>query len=266
VSVAVVVLTHNRLEKLRLCVERVIAVASPAVTEVIIWNNGSTDGTRAYLDTVELPNVRVVQCAENVGMVAYGRAFETTTAPYLLQLDDDVVAAPPGWDQVLLDACARLPEFGYLAADVEENEGDRLSTERHQVHRYAEIAENGVSLLEGPTGGWCTITSRSVYDRVGGLPTQSRQTYFSTDTVYVAALERHGYRRAIVRDVRVRHDGDRAGAAPAPEKAAFHAREERILRRRQSVKRVLLVVPFVRALNRRHRWFEEPGARPAEER
>lgn len=257
-SVAVVVLTFNRLPKLRLCVENVLARASDEVTEIVIWNNGSTDGTTDYLAALDRPGLTVVQSETNVGMVAYGRAFALTTAPYLVQLDDDVIDAPDGWDTVLLDACRRLPEFGYLAADVEDDPTDRLSSERHRVHRYVERRIDGIDLLEGPTGGWCTITSRVTYEAVGGLPVRSRQTYFSTDTVYVRKLERGGYRRAIVTGVRVRHSGDRQGAAWSPEKAKFHAREARIDEIKSAVRRAALALPGGRALNRRLGLFDDP--------
>ena len=56
-SIAVVVLTHDRVHLLRQCVENVLGQVSPTTREIVIWNNGSTDGTRAYLDAVDDPRI-----------------------------------------------------------------------------------------------------------------------------------------------------------------------------------------------------------------
>ena len=41
----------------------------------MIWNNGSTDGTREYLDSLTEPRLRIVHNAENIGQNAYAEAF-----------------------------------------------------------------------------------------------------------------------------------------------------------------------------------------------
>ena len=41
--------------------------------------------------------------------------------PWPIQVDDDVTDAPPHWDRTLLKAFKRLPEIGFLAADLEDD-------------------------------------------------------------------------------------------------------------------------------------------------
>jgi GT2 family glycosyltransferase len=258
VSIAIVVLTYNRERLLRRCVADVLGRCSPATSEIVIWNNGSTDGTAGFLASLEEDRrLRIINSPENVGVVAYSRAFGLTSAPYLVQLDDDVVSAPFEWDATLLKAFRDLPAFGYLAADIEDS-GDRLSHERYRIHNYERTVLDGHRILDGPTGGWCTITSRAVYDEVGGLPTHSRFKYFREDEVYVDKVSRAGYRYGILEDLAVRHAGDQLGTPPNPEKALLFARDEARRRRKNAVKRLLLAVPGVRAANTRHQWFREP--------
>jgi GT2 family glycosyltransferase len=257
-SVAIVLLTFNRLPLIRQCVENVLGRVSDQTSEIVIWDNGSDDGTGDFLATLDDPRVRIVSSPRNVGMNAYRQAIELTTAPYLIQLDDDVVDAPLHWDAVLLAAIKRLPDVGFLGADVIADPNDRVSFDRYHTLSYVERSENGVRLLEGPTGGWCTITPRAVYDEVGGLPLKRRRTYFSTDTAYVNALEEHGYRRALLADLKVKHSGDPPGRPVKPEKARYFARERRVQRLKDLVKRALLGVPGVRRLNERRGWFEAP--------
>ena len=69
-GIAIVVLTHNRVDLLRKCIENVLLRTSDATREIVIWNNGSTDGTREYLDTIDDPRFRVVHSDRNVGFNA----------------------------------------------------------------------------------------------------------------------------------------------------------------------------------------------------
>ena len=260
VSIAIVVLTHDRLPLLRQCVENVIGRTSTETEEILVWDNGSTDGTADYLRELGDARIRVVRTETNVGMVAYGKAIALTRAPFIVQLDDDVVDAPPAWDAQLLEAFRALPKVAWLAADLEDEPDDRASYDRHHVHAYDEREVNGVRLLDGPTGGGCTMTSRAIYESVGGLPTKSKRLYFSTDTIYVKKIRSAGYETAMLPSLRVRHRGDRADAPPPPAKAEFHDRYAASQARKNRVKHVLLLVPGLRAANRRRRWFTEPPA------
>ena len=170
-TIAVVVLTHSRVHLLRKCVENVLAGTSAATREIVIWNNGSTDGTRDYLGTVDDPRINVVQSDLNIGQNAYACAFEMTSSDYLVELDDDVVEAPANWDATLLEAFRRLPSIGFLAADLEDDPYDVATHYRYRIrpHEYVSTELNGVRLLRGPTGGACAITSRELYRRVGRL-------------------------------------------------------------------------------------------------
>jgi GT2 family glycosyltransferase len=46
-SIAIVVLTHSRVHLLQQCVENVLARTSTLTREIVIVDNGSTDGTKA---------------------------------------------------------------------------------------------------------------------------------------------------------------------------------------------------------------------------
>ena len=259
-SVAVVVLTYNRVHLLRRCCEGVLARTSPSTTEIIIWDNASTDGTAHYLDSLVDRRVRVVHHPENIGQNAYAEAFKLASATHLVELDDDVVDAPAGWDETLFSAFQRLPQIGFLAADLEDNPHDEASHVRHHVrpHLYRPAEENGIRLLYGPTGGGCAMTSREIYDLVGGFPQDKRRTFYLEDAAYIARIESQGYRAAVMRDLRVTHAGGPYYAPFAPEKKAYWEEVERRVKRRHAVKRFLLALPFARQLNARFRWFQEP--------
>jgi GT2 family glycosyltransferase len=261
VGIAIVVLTHNRVHLLKQCVENVLAVTSARTREIVIWNNGSTDGTRAYLDSIDDPRVKVVHEAANIGQNGYARAFAMTSSEYLVELDDDVVEAPPEWDAILLGALRRLPEIGFLAADLEDDPHDVATHVRHRVrpHEYVASEVNGVLLLTGPAGGACAITSRELYDRVGGFRQHSKHVFWQEEPAYIEDIGRLGYKPAVLAELRVRHTGGEYYGATSPEKTQFWDAYWKMRARRAAVKKVLFRLPLFRRLNARFGWFVAPS-------
>jgi GT2 family glycosyltransferase len=256
--IAIAVVTLNRLHLLRKVVENVLD-RTESTTEIVIWNNASSDGTAEYLATLADPRIVVVNSPDNVGLNGYARAFKLTTAPYLVELDDDVVDAPSGWDSTLLEAYRRLPEIGFLAADLVNEPDDPVSQFRHYVRpeEYRPYEMNGVRLLEGPTGGWCALTDRELSDRIGGFP-EHPEIYFNEEAEYMAKIAELGYRAALLADLQVHHTGGPRFTYQSPEKVEFWSRWYRQTVRKQRLKRMLLRVPFVGRVNSRYGLFQPP--------
>jgi len=262
-SIAIVVLTYNRQHLLRRCVENVLFRTSPKTREIVIWNNGSSDGTRDYLNTLAEPRLRVVHYDRNIGQNAYALAFRDTDSDYLLEVDDDIVDAPQDWDTTLLDAYERLPTIGYLAANLRDDEHDVNANilYRRDAHLYSVIERDGVTLKVGPVGGGCTMTSRELYDRVGGFKQSKKHVFWLEDAAYITDIARLGYEAAYLEPLKVLHAGGPYYSELSPEKRAYWKHYYARRARRDAVKRFLVRVPFVARLNARRGWFVPPAAR-----
>jgi rhamnopyranosyl-N-acetylglucosaminyl-diphospho-decaprenol beta-1,3/1,4-galactofuranosyltransferase len=260
--IAVVVLTHNRLDLLRRCVEDVLLRTSEKTQEIVIWNNGSDDGTKEYLDTLTDPRIRIVNSPENIGMNAYAKAFALATQDYLVELDDDVIEAPVNWDETLLDAFLRLPEIGYLATSLvdDPNDSQAVYTKylREKQNAYTPRKLNSVTIFEGPTPGICAMTSRELYERVGGFKQNAKFVYWHEDAEYVKDLKRLGYGSAVLESLSVWHAGGPYYSKPNPAKNPYHNHQARLKARKDFVKRLILRMPFGAALNARYDWFDPP--------
>ncbi len=259
-GIAILVLTHNRVHLLEKCVENVLRRTSEHTTEIVIWDNGSTDGTPEYLASIDDPRFKVVRSETNVGHNGYARGFRHTTAPYLVELDDDMVDAPHGWDATLLDAFKRLPDVGFLAADLVNDPHDEASHYRYVInaHEYELVEEHGVRLLTGRAGGGCALTSREISDRVGGWEERPNEIFWVEDGAYIKAIRDIGYRAAVLADLKLHHTGGPYYTAPIPEKTEFWRRYHARQARRDAVKALLVKVPGVRPLNARFGWFQAP--------
>lgn len=91
-----VIPSYQRAGRLRRSLEALAGQTLPAAAfEVIVVVDGSTDGTREALAGLEVPYALRVLWQENRGQnVARNRGAEAARGPYLVFLDDDIVAAP----------------------------------------------------------------------------------------------------------------------------------------------------------------------------
>lgn len=261
--IAMVVLTYNRLHLLKQCVEKVLLRTSDQTTTIVIWNNASTDGTTEYLESLDHPRITVVNHDENIGQSAYARAFRDTSEPYLLELDDDMIDAPQDWDRMMLEAYQALPKVGFLQARLADDGFSPGSDLFYRINKHLyelkEVPGTPYKIWQGgPVGGGCTITDRELHDRVGGFIENTKLVFFYEDQEYVQAIRKLGYETAVLDDVEVFHAGGAHYSEEVPEKHAFWAHRDRLKRRKDMVKRVLLAVPGVAPLNARRGWFQPP--------
>ncbi|MBI4575676.1 MAG: glycosyltransferase [Planctomycetes bacterium] len=202
--VSIAVVTYNRLGFLRLALESLLQRTDYPGHEVLVWDNASTDGTADYLRGLADPRVRVFRHPENIGVNAYARVFREATGNYLVGMDDDVIWHPPGWLEAMLLAYRRLPRLGYLAANVFQDAYTWGAKEGPA--RYHGVSLGGGQWIElGPTGAWCSLMSRAVYDEVGGYRERPALRYWWFDRDLVMRMRARGYYKAILGHVTVYH-------------------------------------------------------------
>ena len=110
-QVAVIILNWNGAELLRRYLPTVIAGTDDTIADVIVADNGSTDGSLQVLQQ-EFPAVRVLKFDRNYGFAeGYNQAIGQTMYPYTVLLNSDV-RTPQGWLNPLLDYMEALPEVG----------------------------------------------------------------------------------------------------------------------------------------------------------
>jgi len=87
-SVSAVIVTFNRVAELRTALDR-LRRQSHAVREILVVDDGSTDGTEAMVRAA-FPEVRFVRLPHNSGLIwARNFGFVNTSGDYVLSVDDD---------------------------------------------------------------------------------------------------------------------------------------------------------------------------------
>jgi glycosyltransferase involved in cell wall biosynthesis len=125
-QLSVLIATHNRFELLERCIAALKAqTQDPADFELIVADDGSSDGTAAKLEALQTPFELLVLQLEKAGKpVVLNAAIEAARGEVCLFLDDDIIASP-GLVAEHLAAHRREPKTLGIGALVQrESEGE----------------------------------------------------------------------------------------------------------------------------------------------
>lgn len=162
-EISIVLLTWNRAPFLEICLNEMFAAFSPNVErEVILMDNCSTDATPEILNRyATLSNVRVVRNGKNLRLNAYKKLFSLARGRLVVEVDDDILRFPQGFDKTFLDYFASYPDYGYLALNVVQDE--KTNGAKPDLSCYKDDERDGKVVEEGPVGGWCSAFRRIHY-------------------------------------------------------------------------------------------------------
>jgi glycosyltransferase involved in cell wall biosynthesis len=202
---SLVVTTRNRREFLSAAATTVIA-KTRLPFELIIMDNASDDGTSELCQLLAKQHPGVihhVRLKRNYGTNAYALGFLQARYKYLVDMDDDILALSEGWDRAAIEAFHRFPRLGFLAMNVVQDK--YTNGGKPDISQYTESTVSDTTLEIGPTGGWFSVTTRSIYDEVGGFVFQPYKPFPAEDGKYVRQLSKYGYFAAILKEKFVYH-------------------------------------------------------------
>lgn len=160
---------------------------------------------RAAGEHVQIGNavVRHVRLRRNIGTNAYALGFLEARYQYLVDMDDDILAVSKGWDRATIDAFDAFPRLGFLAMNVVQDQ--YTDGAKKSSAEYTEVVQDRTTLAIGPTGGWFSVTTRAIYNEVGGFVFKPHKPFPAEDGKYVRELSEHGYFAGILKNKYVYH-------------------------------------------------------------
>lgn len=228
-SASIVVVTHDNLIFTRLCLESVLANTAADDFELIVVDNGSKDGTQAYLSRLSERHARVraILNGSNLGFApACNQGLALARGDDLVLLNNDTMV-PPGW-LGRLQCHLRNPEVA-LAGPVT----NRIGTESEIDVDYAtwgEFLAFAEGLAERQAGKWleirtlamfCLAMRRQTYLQLGPLD-ERYEVGLLEDDDYADRARGAGYQLRCIEDAIVHHFGEASFGKLVP--SGDHAR------------------------------------------
>lgn len=183
----VVIPVFNQLPYTTGCLDSLRRAGVPD-SAIVVVNNGSTDGTREFLD--RRPEIKAVHNPANRGCAfAWNQGVNASTATWTVLLNNDVLV-PPGALEGLID-CAGEGDFQIVSPALGEGELN-YDFARHAadfMRRLARVTRRGVA------HGVCFAVHRRVFTAIGLFDDDPRLGGYEDDEFFRRA-RRAGFRLA----------------------------------------------------------------------
>jgi GT2 family glycosyltransferase/tetratricopeptide (TPR) repeat protein len=219
---SILILCCNQLEYTRLCLESVLRFTA-APYELVLVDNGSRDGTAAYLEEIARRGVTdrvvLIRNEANRGFAAgCNQAIAEARGGYLALLNNDTIVTD-GWLDGLI-ACVEREGSSVGLAGATSNYAnppqlvapdyeDLRGLETFALGRRREFA--GRALRVERLAGFCLLVRRAVLESVGNLDERFGLGFFDDDDLCVRAREA-GFGLRVALDIYVHHFGSRTFA------------------------------------------------------
>ena len=211
---SIIVVAYNNLAFNRLCLESVLANTATPPFELIVVDNGSTDGTVEYLRELAAFDSRVkpIFNATNRGFApANNQGLAAARCELLVLLNNDTIV-PPDWLSDLTEPLAN-PAIGLVGPVTNRAGNEAEIPTRYQT--YGELVEFAGSHRNEHRREhseverlilFCAAMRRDVYEKVGLLDEQFEVGMFEDDD-FSFRVRQAGYQLLLVEDAFVHHFG-----------------------------------------------------------
>ncbi len=204
--VSVVVVSRNRVERLRACLESLEKSAGREKLQLIVVDNGSTDGS-AQLDA-EFPHVQFSRLPKNFGLTkAMNIGWRASAAEYIFFLHEDTEVEPDAIERLadVLDATPEASAVCPLLVDAEGRPAPQIGNLPPDGQwRPAQAAGEEPQAVLYPRGAALMVrafvikSTRQIDEHYG---------QFGADADLAALIRRAGRKILLVPQARVRHHG-----------------------------------------------------------
>jgi len=242
VDVSICIVSNNTLHYLRGCLQSIAEHPPALAAEIIITDNGSTDGTQAMLQS-EFPAVQLIQNTQDEGFTRpTNQAMRQAVGRYVLLLNPDTIIFPGAID-TLVQFMEGHPQVGICGPKVLNRDGTLQKPCRRGVARpwaafayhtglaklfpkskffngylLTHLDEDETNPVDGVSGS-CMLIRRAVIDQIGYF--DERYFAYQEDADYCFQAQKAGWQIYYVPAARITHYGGQGGSLHRPYRAIY---------------------------------------------
>ena len=208
---SIVILTYNKLDFTKICIDSLLKYTDMTNGEVIVIDNNSTDATVDYLSGIK--EIKLIKNKENRGFpAAVNQGILESSGDYIFIVNNDIVVTE-GWMDAIMakfDENPRIaavgPRTNYIAgyqmdmSAVYANEKEMFIYARKRSREY-----KGQYTFVRFLKGFCFAVKKDVIDRIGGLDERFGIGNFEDDD-FSHRILKSGYLLTVAEDVFVHMD------------------------------------------------------------
>ncbi|MBE0447944.1 MAG: glycosyltransferase [Actinobacteria bacterium] len=209
---SIIILGNDQLEYTKFCIESIHRYTTP-LFELILVDNGSTDGTAEYFDSIV--GARVIKNKTNQGFAkGYNRGIKAAKGDYILLIGNDTIVTGY-WLENLIACLESEPSIGIVGPRSNYASGRQFIetsyTTVEDLHRFA-----GKFNRQGPEEwfevdtitGLCMLIKREIIDKIGVFDERFSVGSFEGND-FCARAKAAGYRLVCAGNTFIHHLGSR---------------------------------------------------------
>lgn len=211
---SIVVIAYNRVEKTKICVECVLKYTDNINYELILIDNGSTDGTLDYFKTIDYNNKKIIHITKNIGVgYAFKLSTQVCTGKYYVGVSNDIYVTK-NWLSNLIYCMESDDRIGFVVpmssnvSNLQEPTGFNFTSFEEMQEMAAEFNKSNPLKWEQRLRLISIISmfKRSMFDLIGISDVGFFHDFTEDD--YSIRIRRAGYKLILCGDTFIHHDHD----------------------------------------------------------
>ncbi len=216
--VSIIIPCFNALEYTKQCIESVL-LQTNLNYELILINNGSTDGTKEYFKTLKrnlkinkkLNKVTIIQAIKNLGVAkALNLGISKSIGKYVCYLNNDVIVTKD-WLKKIVKAAKSDKQIGAVGTMFNSFEDKKYLKNVEKNKKLIDVVAQTISVKNSgkikkakTIHGLCMFVKKSVFKKVG-LFNEKFYPCFGEDIEFCERLKKNGYKLVDATDVFIFH-------------------------------------------------------------